>query len=55
MPMYDFRCTACKKSFSIVMGYEEYGSRKVACPACKKRTTVTRIFSPIFAKTSKKS
>jgi putative FmdB family regulatory protein len=55
MPVYDFRCTACRKSFSLVMGYEEYGSKKVGCPACKKRTTVTRIFSPIFAKTSKKS
>jgi putative FmdB family regulatory protein len=55
MPMYDFRCTACKKSFSVVMDYEEYGAKKVACPACKKRTTVTRVFSPIFAKTSKKS
>jgi len=55
MPVYDFRCTACKKTFSLVMAFNEYSSKKAACPNCKKRTTVKRVFSPIFAKTSKKS
>jgi putative FmdB family regulatory protein len=55
MPVYDFRCTACKKTFSVVMAFSEYDCKKVACPNCKKRTTVKRVFSSIFAKTSKKS
>jgi len=55
VPMYDFRCTICRKAFSVVMGYDEYDSKKVKCPACKKRKGVERVFSTVFAKTSKKS
>ena len=55
MPMYDFRCTACKKTFSVVLAYDEYDPRKVKCPKCRKRKTVERVFSTVFAKTSKKS
>lgn len=55
VPMYDFRCTACKKTFSVVLAYDEYDPRKVKCPKCRKRKTVERVFSTVFAKTSKKS
>jgi len=37
------------------MTYEEHDSKKIACPKCKKRRGVVRVFSTVFAKTSKKS
>lgn len=55
MPTYDFRCAGCRKSFSLVMTYEEYDSKRVRCPKCKKSKGVERVFSTVFAKTSKKS
>lgn len=55
MPTYDFRCTACKKTFSVTMTYDEYDAKKVRCPTCKKSKPVERVFSTVFAKTSKKS
>ena len=55
MPTYDFRCTGCKKTFSVVMTYDEYDTRKVRCPKCKKQKSVQRVFTTVLAKTSKKS
>jgi len=55
MPTYEFHCTNCSKAFSVVMSYDQYGSKRVRCPNCKKGKGVTRVFSTVFAKTSKKS
>lgn len=54
MPIYDYRCSKCKRSFSLTESIAEHGSRKAKCPACGS-TTVERVFSSFFAQTSKKS
>jgi len=54
MPIYEYRCTKCRKRFSRHEGIEEHGRRRPACPHCKSRA-VEQVFSPFFAKTVRKS
>ncbi|MCI0349741.1 MAG: zinc ribbon domain-containing protein [Acidobacteriales bacterium] len=54
MPNYDFRCLACKKSFSKILTLAQYDKGKVECPHCGSRK-VEQKFSSFFAVTSKKS
>src|SRR5881296_796433 len=54
MPIYEYRCTKCRKRFSQQEGIEEHGRRRPACPHCKSRA-VEQVFSPFFAKTVRKS
>lgn len=34
MPLYDYTCQDCQQRFELFMTYSEYGTRKLACPAC---------------------
>ena len=54
MPMYDFTCKSCKKSFTLTISLAEYEKAKFACPKCKG-TKVEQRITPFFAVTSKKS
>ncbi len=54
MPIYEYRCTKCRKHFSQHEEIEEHGRRRPACPHCKSRA-VEQVFSPFFAKTVRKS
>lgn len=54
MPIYEYRCTKCRKRFSQQEGIEEHGRRRPACPKCKSRA-VEQVYSPFFAKTVRKS
>ena len=55
MPVYEFRCGDCRKAFKIVKSVKEYDSAAVRCPRCGKRKTVERIWSRVYAVTSRKS
>ncbi len=56
MPTYEFICSECKKTFSVVMRMEEYSKRKhFKCPSCESSRHVQRKVTGFFAVTSKKS
>ena len=54
MPIYDYHCANCGKTFSLNQSMSEHVSRKVNCPKCKSQK-VERMIAPFFAKTAKKS
>ncbi len=56
MPAYDFYCSDCDKSFTLVVTVTEYEKRKhPKCPSCDSSRHVQRKPSRFFAVTSKKS
>jgi putative FmdB family regulatory protein len=54
MPVYEFVCRDCQKSFEVVRPMEKATAGDVKCPACAS-SRVDRIYSNVYAKTSKKS
>jgi putative FmdB family regulatory protein len=54
MPIYEYRCTKCRKRFSQQQGIAEHGHKRPTCPKCKSRA-VEQVYSPFFAKTIRKS
>jgi putative FmdB family regulatory protein len=54
MPIYEFRCNDCRKKFSLVKPIKDY-SDAAKCPKCGKRKGVERVWSQVYAVTSKKS
>ena len=54
MPVYEFACRDCQKTFEIVRPISESSSANVTCTHCGS-TKVERIFSTVYAVTSKKS
>jgi len=46
MPIYDFRCSTCKKRFEVFMSYQDYGKKPVHCPHCKSER-VTRLINRV--------
>ena len=54
MPIYEFRCTKCRKRFSKTMTITEHSRRRPVCPKCGSRA-VEPVFSTFFAKTVRKS
>ncbi len=54
MATYEYRCEACKKSFTLIQRMSEHGKKKVACPKCKSEKVKQQI-SAFQVKTSRKS
>lgn len=54
MPVYDYHCKACGKSFEIVLTLTEHEKQKVACPKCGSKR-VEQEPAAFFAVTSRKS
>lgn len=54
MPVYEYHCRKCGKSFEQVETVKEHDLSKVHCPKCKSKK-VERRWSSVFAVTSKKS
>jgi len=46
MPTYEFHCNNCNHNFEIYLTYQDYGSKKVSCPACNHPDPL-RIIKPI--------
>jgi putative FmdB family regulatory protein len=54
MPVYEFVCRDCQKPFEMVRPIAEATAPGSKCPACGS-SRVDRIYSNVYAKTSKKS
>jgi putative FmdB family regulatory protein len=54
MPSYEYRCSQCKKKFTVKMSIKEHDSRRAKCPKCGGGKVV-QLISPFSAITSKKS
>jgi len=54
MPVYDYICKDCKKSFELVLTLSEHDKDKIKCPKCGS-TRVEQESAAFFAVTSKKS
>ncbi len=54
MPVYEFTCRDCQKTFEIVRPVSESSSVNVTCTHCGS-AKVERIWSAVYAVTSKKS
>jgi putative FmdB family regulatory protein len=54
MPIYEYRCTRCRRRFSRTMPISEHGRHRPACPKCRSRA-VESVLSTFFAKTTRKS
>ncbi len=55
MPVYEYRCSDCRKAFTLIKSIKEYETQTVKCPKCGKRKGVERVWSQVYAVTSKKS
>ncbi|UCC73466.1 MAG: zinc ribbon domain-containing protein [Gemmatimonadota bacterium] len=54
MPLYEYQCNECGKTFSLRLRIEEHDKKRPKCPHCGSRK-LTQQFSSFFAKTAKKS
>lgn len=54
MPTYEYECVKCGKTFQRQEHLNEHESAHPRCPECGAEK-VHQVFSPFFAKTSKKS
>ncbi len=54
MPVYEYRCGACKKKFSLKMTVSELEKGRPKCPKCGSKKT-EKLVTGFFAVTSKKS
>ena len=54
MPIYEYVCVACKKTFSETKPVSAYDPKAARCPKCKSRK-VERRWSRVNVETSSKS
>jgi putative FmdB family regulatory protein len=54
MPIYEFLCQKCNKSFTLTMAISEHEKKKFRCPECKSIRVKQQITS-FQTKTSRKS
>lgn len=54
MPIYEFECKQCRKSFVVTETYSDHDRHNEACPKCGSKD-VEQTITNVFAKTSKKS
>jgi len=54
MPVYDYHCNDCRKSFEKVLTLREHDGENIKCPHCGSKNTVQEA-AAFYAVTSKKS
>jgi len=54
MPVYDYVCNDCHKSFEKTLTLREHDGRKIECPHCGSRNVV-QAPAAFYAVTAKKS
>jgi putative FmdB family regulatory protein len=54
MPVYEYVCRDCEKTFEMRRPMAEATAADVKCPSCGS-ARIDRIYSSVYAKTSKKS
>jgi putative FmdB family regulatory protein len=51
MPTYEYRCLDCKRRFSLIFTYAEYGVKPAICPHCTSQNVMRRINRVRIART----
>ena len=54
MPEYSYKCEACNKSFTKIMGIIEHETAKIVCPKCASKK-IRKQVTTFSATTKKKS
>jgi putative FmdB family regulatory protein len=54
VPIYEYKCRDCDKGFEVSRSMFDTASGDVKCPSCGS-THAERVYSSVYAKTSKKS
>ena len=54
MPSYEFRCSECRKTFTVIETIQEHRRHDEKCPKCKSNK-VEQLFTAVNVKTSRKS
>jgi putative FmdB family regulatory protein len=54
MPVYEYICKVCKKSFEVFRAVAQHEKKAETCPKCRSRK-IERHWSSVFVETSKKS
>ncbi|MCS7215879.1 MAG: zinc ribbon domain-containing protein [Thermodesulfovibrio sp.] len=54
MPVYEFQCMDCKKTFTVKMSVMEMEKANITCPKCGSKN-VKKMISSFHTMTSKKS
>jgi len=54
MPVYDYLCNDCHKSFELVLTLTEHDKDPIVCPKCGSKN-IAQEMAEFFAVTSKKS
>ncbi len=54
MPVYEYACSSCKKTFEIVRPITQSNKKSGPCPRCHSRKVEKR-WSSVFVETSRKS
>ncbi len=54
MPVYDYVCKDCKKTFERVLTLHEHDTEKTRCPSCGSKN-IEQEAATFYAVTSKKS
>ncbi|PYS40482.1 MAG: zinc ribbon domain-containing protein [Acidobacteria bacterium] len=54
MPVYEFKCLDCGKTFTLPLAVKDFEKNNYECPSCKKKNLEEQ-FSSVNVVTSKKS
>jgi putative FmdB family regulatory protein len=54
MPVYDYLCNDCHKTFEQMLTIREHDGQQIKCPYCRS-TNVVQVAAAFYAVTSKKS
>jgi len=54
MPVYEFKCLDCGKTFTLPLSVKEFENKAYECPSCKKKNLEEQ-FTSVNVVTSKKS
>jgi putative FmdB family regulatory protein len=54
MPMYEYECEKCKKTFTVALSFKEHDQGVAACPGCGSKK-VNQLISSFIAKTASKT
>ena len=54
MPIYEYRCVDCRRTFEVIRPIKEEKRKIAKCPKCASKN-VERHWSSVFVETSRKS
>lgn len=54
MPVYEYQCDACQKTFTVVISISNHDKGGIQCPSCGS-SKVSQQFTGFFAKTDSKT